>query len=152
MRVLMGVSAGLAVVMGISLATLIPLFLVMGPEHALVGGGLEFGTAWIGISLSVYLVAAGIGGWVAHRVSGSRAAVLGLVAMILLFGFLDAGYHQWWVTDGPVLRAQLSGLELLLGLREPLWFDLMGPLLMGTFAWVAGMGRDFEFRQGTGTS
>jgi hypothetical protein len=32
----------------------------------------------------------------------------------------------------------------LLGLREPLWYDLSGPVLMAIFVWIAGSSRQIE--------
>jgi hypothetical protein len=144
MRLLSGLAAGLAVLLGIEIIGLVPLFLMLGPEYALVAGSLEFSVVWIGIALVVCLIAAGIGGWAAHRVSDSMGAVLGLIAVVVAFGLADAAYHQLWSPAATIAREQLAWPALLIGLREPLWYDLSLPLLMGIFIWVAGSGREFE--------
>jgi hypothetical protein len=146
MRLLRGMAAGVAVISGIALLFLGPLFLMLGPEHALVGNSLEFNTLWIGISMVVCLTAASIGGWIAHRVAGSIGAVLGLIAVVVAFGLADAGYHQLLAPATAVARGQLGWFELLVGLREPLWYDLTLPVLMGIFIWIAGSSRDIEQR------
>ncbi len=146
MRLLLGVAAGVAVISGIALLCLVPLFLLLGPEHALVSDSLEFNTLWIGIALVVCLTAASIGGWIAHRVAGSIGAVLGLIAIVVAFGLADAGYHQLLAPVTAVARGQLGWFELLVGLREPLWYDLTLPVLMGIFIWIAGSSRDIEQR------
>lgn len=145
MRLLLGIAAGVAALSGIELLCLVPLFLMLGPEHALVGRSLQFSTIWIGIALVVGLTAASIGGWVAHRVSDSIGAVFGVIAVVVVFGLLDAGYHHLIATD-VIVRGQLPWHELLLGLREPLWYDIALPLLMAAFIWVAGSSREFEQR------
>ena len=150
MRLLLGIAAGLAAVTGISLSFLVPLFLALGPEHALVAGTLQFNTAWIGVALIVSLTAASIGGWVAHRVSDSIGAVFGLIALVLGFGLLDAGYHQWLAPAALALPGQLPWYQLVLGLREPLWYDITLPLLMAAFIWVAGSSRQFEYHPDAG--
>ncbi|WP_018233857.1 hypothetical protein [Thioalkalivibrio thiocyanodenitrificans] len=146
MRLLLGMTAGVAVISGIALLCLVPLFLLLGPEHALAGNSLEFNTLWIGIAMVVCLTAASIGGWIAHRVAGSIGAVLGLIAIVVAFGLADAGYHQLLAPTTAVARGQLGWFELLVGLREPLWYDLTLPVLMGIFIWIAGSSRDIEQR------
>lgn len=144
MRLLVGIAAGVAAVIGFNLFFLVPLFLALGPEHALVAGTLQFNTIWIGIELVVCLTAAAIGGWVAHRVSDSIGAVFGVIAVVLGFGLLDAGYHQLLVHASPVTAGRLPWYQMLLGLREPLWYDIALPLLMAIFIWVTGSSREFE--------
>jgi hypothetical protein len=144
MRLLSGLAAGLAVLLGIETVGLVPLFLTLGPEYALAAGSLEFSTVWIGISLVVCLIAASVGGWTAHRVSDSMGAVLGLIAVVVAFGLADAAYHQLFSPAVTIAREQLGWPALLIGLREPLWYDLALPLLMGIFIWVAGSSREFE--------
>jgi len=144
MKTLWGATAGAAVMLGIVLACLVPLFFMLGPEGALVASTQEFNTLWIAISMVVCMTAASIGGWVAHRVAGSIGAVISLIAVVVVFGLLDAGYHQLVVPVSTLIPGQTGWLELLIGLREPLWYDLSLPVLMGIFVWVAGSGRDTE--------
>lgn len=139
-----GVTAGLVALVVVALALMVPLFLLLGPQHALVGNSLEFTTLWVGMAMVVSLVAASIAGWVAHRVSGSMTAVWVLVAVILAFGLADAGFHHWVDQGGAVMRDALPWYHWLLGLYEPLWYDLSGPVLIAVFAWVAGSSRAME--------
>jgi hypothetical protein len=146
MRFLMGVSAGVAVISGFALLFLAPLFLWLGPDRLLVGNSFEFNSLWIWFSMVVYLAAGSIGGWIAHRVAGSIGAVIGLIAVVVAFGLIDAGYHQLLAPAEAIARAQAGWFQLLINLREPLWYDLTLPLLMGIFIWVAGSSRDIEYR------
>lgn len=144
MAVFRGVMAGVLALVVVALVLLVPLFVLLGPQYALVGDSLEFTTLWVAMAMVVCLAAAGIAGWMAQRVSGSMTAVWVLVALILAFGLADAGYHHWLVTDDALVRGALPWYRWLIGLREPLWYDLSGPVLMALFAWVAGSSRAME--------
>ncbi len=139
-----GMAVGALVLIGISTLVLLPLFLIMGPEKLLVGSTLEFNTLWTGVALVVSLFAATMAGWVAHRVSGTMAAVAALAVVVLLFGLADASIHHWLMPHLSLSREAVSGAAMLLGLREPLWYDLTGPVLMAIFVWVAGSSRHIE--------
>ncbi|OOG21972.1 hypothetical protein B1C78_15760 [Thioalkalivibrio denitrificans] len=150
MGVLKGVAAGAAVISAIVTLCLVPLFLLLGPERVLVDNSMEAGAIWIWMAMVVCLTAASLGGWITHRVSGSIGAVVGLLAVVVLAGLLDAGYHQWLSPADAIVRAQASWIGLLVGMREPLWYDLALPVLMGIFVWVAGSGRAMEHRPSPG--
>jgi len=139
-----GMTVGALVLAGISALVLLPLFLIMGPEKVLVGSTLEFNTLWTGVALVVSLFAATMAGWVAHRVSGTMAAVAVLAVVVLLFGLVDASVHHWLMPHLSLNSAAVSGVVMLIGLREPLWYDLTGPVLMAIFVWVAGSSRHIE--------
>ena len=125
MKTLWGATVGVAVMLGIVLACLVPLFFMLGPQRVLVGTTLESNMLWISISMVVCMVAASIGGWVAHRVAGSIGAVISLIAVVVVSGLLDAGYHQLVAPVSTLIPGQTGWLELLIGLREPLWYDLL---------------------------
>jgi hypothetical protein len=139
-----GTSAGALALVAVAALLLGPLFLLMGPERVLVGSTLEFNTLWTGIAMVVSLGAAGVAGWIAHRVSGGMSAVMGVAALVLLFGLADASLHHWLMPHLSMSRDGVSGLAMLLGLREPLWYDLSGPVLMAIFVWIAGSSRQIE--------
>lgn len=144
-----GSLAGALVLVGIIACFLVPLFMVMGPERALVGPSLEFNTIWTGLAMVVCLVAATIAGWIAHRVSGGLAAVALLALLVILFGLSDAGLHHWLMPELSLSREGLTGIGVLVGLREPLWYDLTGPFVMAIFIWVAGTSRHIETASNT---
>jgi len=144
MNTMRGTAAGVLVLTGISILLLVPLFLVLGPERALVGSTLEFNTLWTGGALVVSLFAATFAGWVAHRASGGLAAVVALAVVVALFGLADASIHHWLMPHLSLSREGVSASAMLLGLREPLWYDLAGPALMAIFIWVAGSSRHTE--------
>ncbi len=139
-----GTAAGALMLVGISTLLLLPLFLLLGPDRALVGSTLEFNTLWTGGAMVVSLFAATIAGWVAHRASGGLAAVIALAVVVVLFGLADASIHHWLMPAMSLSREGVSGSAMLIGLREPLWYDLSGPALMAIFIWVAGSSRHTE--------
>lgn len=96
MRTVRGVVAALALMAGVVLLFLVPLSIIMGPQRAL-DDSLAFNSLWVGISMVVCLIAACIGGWVVHRLSGSLGAVIGLVVVVAVLGLLDAAWHQWFL-------------------------------------------------------
>jgi len=144
LNTLRGTAAGALLLTGISALFLVPLFMLLGAERVLVGSSLEFNTLWIGIAMVVSLTAATLGGWFAHRVSGGLAAVVVLAVAVMAFGLADATVHHWLIPQISLSREGLSGLNLLPGLREPLWYDLAGPALMAAFIWIAGSSRHIE--------
>jgi hypothetical protein len=139
-----GAVAGALVLGGVAILVLTPLFLLLGPERVLVGNSLEFNTLWTGFALVVSLFAASFAGWLAHRVSGKLAAVVLLAVIVLVVGLADAAFHHWLMPHLSQTREGVSGFAMLLGLREPLWYDLSGPALMAIFIWVAGSSRHIE--------
>jgi len=145
MKLVLGVLAGLAVISGMVLLGLLPLFAFLGPDRALVAGTLEFNSMWVGIAMVVSLAAASVSGWIAHRVGQGMAAVVVLIALVVIFGLMDAAVHQVWMVPAVVTSyAALSWIEVLTGLREPLWYDLALPLLMALFIWISGSSRQLE--------
>lgn len=146
-RVVFGVAASLAAMSLICLLFLVPLFLVLGPSRALAAGGVEFSTLWTGIAMVVCLGAAALGGWLAHRVAGSVATVVIVTLVLLLGGLGEAVFHQFLMTPVPLVPGRDSWLEWVLRLREPAWYDWSLPVLMATFAWIAGSGRAIEAGQ-----
>lgn len=139
-----GAGLGALVLLAGSALVLVPMYLLLGPERVLVGATLEFNTAWIGMSMVVSLIAATLAGWMAHRASGKLAAVVVLAMLVMTFGLLDAAFHHWLMPELSLSRDGVSGLALLVALREPLWYDLSAPLLMAIFIWVAGSSRHIE--------
>lgn len=139
-----GTAIGALVLIGIFGLVMVPLFLVMGPERIFVGATLEFNNLWISVAVVVSLFAATLAGWMAHRVSGTLGAVVALAVAVLLFGLADATIHHWLMPHLSLSREALSGFAMLLGLREPLWYDLSGPVMMAIFIWVAGSSRHTE--------
>lgn len=139
-----GVAAGSLVLIGIAGIFLGPLFLALGSEKLLLAGTLEFNTIWTGMTLVVSLLAASAAGWTAHRVSGGLASVVALAGLVTVFGLADAGLHHWLMPELSLSREGLSGVDILVGLREPLWYDLSGPIMMAMFIWVAGASRHTE--------
>jgi hypothetical protein len=139
-----GVAAGGVILVGVASLILIPTFLFLGPDKVLVGSSLQFNDFWTGMALVVSLLAAGAAGWTAHRVSGGMMSVFALAALVVAFGLGDAVVHHWLIPQMPVPREGLTGMQMLLGLKEPLWYDLSGPVMMATFIWVAGSSRHTE--------
>lgn len=146
-NIVRGTFSGALALVGTGALLLIPLFLLIGPERVLVGPALEFNTLWVGVAMVVSLIAATVGGWIAHRVSGALPAVYALAALVLAYGLADAAVHHWLVPEISQFREGLSWLALLAGLREPLWYDLSGPVLMAIFVWIAGTSRHTETTQ-----
>ncbi|NEZ04724.1 hypothetical protein G4Y73_11225 [Wenzhouxiangella sp. XN201] len=143
MRTVRGVVAALALMAGVVLLFLVPLSIIMGPQRAL-DESLAFNNLWIGISMVVSLIAACIGGWVVHRLSGSLGAVIGLVVVVAVLGLIDAAWHQWFLPVRFLVEAPQAWYQMLLLSREPLWYDLTLPFLMAVFIWVAGASRAIE--------
>ena len=139
-----GAFLGALALVGTGSLLLIPLFLLWGPDRILVGPVLESNTLWVGVAMVFSLIAATVGGWIAHRASGALPAVYALAALVLVFGLADAAIHHWLVPEISRFREDLSWGALLVGLREPLWYDLSGPVLMAVFVWVAGICRHTE--------
>lgn len=139
-----GTATGALVLIGIFGLAMVPLFLLMGPERVLVGTTLEFNNLWTSMAVVVSLFAATLAGWMAHRVSGSLGAVVALAVAVLLFGLTDAAIHHWLMPGLSLSREGVSTSAMLLGLREPLWYDFSGPVMMALFVWVAGSSRHIE--------
>lgn len=139
-----GTATGALVLIGVFCLVMVPLFLALGPERVLVGTTLEFNSLWTSVALVVSLFAATLAGWMAHRASGSLGAVVALAVAVLLFGLTDAAIHHWLMPGLSLSREGVSTSAMLLGLRDPLWYDLSGPVLMAIFVWVAGSSRHIE--------
>ncbi len=143
-KILYGTVAGAVVLVSLAALFLLPLFLAIGPERVFKGATLEFNTFWTGMAMVASLMAATAAGWTAHRVSGRLAAVITLAAAVFLFGMADAALHHWWMPQLSLGGDGAGLLDLLIGLREPLWYDLSGPVLMAIFIWIAGSSRHIE--------
>jgi hypothetical protein len=139
-----GTTLGVLVVVGTMALVLVPFFMMMGPERLLVAGSLEFNPLWVGFAMVASLIGASLAGWVAHRAAGSLSAVILLAVVIMAFGLGDALLHHWLMPQLSLAREGLTLGQMLLGLREPLWYDLSGPVLMALFIWVAGSSRHIE--------
>jgi hypothetical protein len=144
MNVLRGTVVGTLVLIVTCSLLLIPLFLLIGPERALVGNTLEFNTFWVGLAMVVSLSAASVAGWISHRVAGSMLAVYAIMALVMVFGLTDAAVHHWLQPGLSLSRDALPWQLALLHLREPLWYDLTSPFLIAGFIWVAGSSRQQE--------
>lgn len=144
MRSVRGVLAALALMAGVVLVFLVPLSIIMGPQRAL-DESLAFNNLWVGISMVVSLIAACIGGWMVHRLSGSPGAVIGLIVVVVVLGLLDAVWHQWFLPVRFLVEAPQAWYHMLLFSREPLWYDLALPFVMAVFIWVAGVSRAIEY-------
>jgi hypothetical protein len=143
-HVLRGAAVGALTLMLTAALLLVSFLLLVGPSRVFVGAGLEFNTTWIGVAMVASLFAASLAGWVAHRSSGALAAVYLLAALVLCFGLADAALHHWLMPQLGLIREGLAWPAMLVGLREPLWYDLAGPVLMAIFIWVAGSSRHIE--------
>lgn len=144
MKSVFAVAASLAVMVAWCLLLLVPLYLVLGADSALVPAGTEFSPFWLIFAMVVCLAAAVLGGWLVHAWSGRLSAVVALVVVLALAGYADAGFHSW-LRGHPEAFAQ-AGVLLRIGLLmpEPPWYDWMFPAAMAAFAWVAGKSRAIE--------
>lgn len=147
LKAVRGTAAGVLVLVGVVALVLVPFFLMMGPDRLLVPGSLEFNPLWVGFAMVASLLGASLAGWFAHRVAGGLSGVVMLAAVVVAFGLGDALVHHWWMPQLSLAREGLSFGQVLIGLREPLWYDLSGPALMAVFIWVAGSSRHIETQQ-----
>lgn len=139
-----GTALGGLVLVGIMALVLVPFFLMMGPERLLVTGSLEFNPLWVGFAMVASLIGASLAGWIAHRAAGGLSAVVLLAVVVVAFGLGDAAMHHWLMPQLSLAREGQTLGQMLVGLREPLWYDLSGPALMGLFVWVSGSSRHIE--------
>lgn len=144
MKIVFAVAASLVVMVAWCLLFLVPLYLVLGADSALGARGTEFSPFWLIFAMVVCLTAAVIGGWLAHAWSGGLTGVVALVAVLLVAGYADAGFHTWLRVHPEALAQASTLLRVGLLTPEPSWYDWMFPVAMATFAWVAGKSRAIE--------
>lgn len=118
------------------------LWSLLGAEVAFEAGTTRTTLAWGLPALALSAIAALLGGLAAARIGGGRA-VLGLAALMIVFGALSVSMRLG--SDSPVgtipegrAVTELSSFEAASVARAPLWFDLIVPLVGASCAALGG--------------
>ena len=139
MRTVVAVILGYVVMAIVVFASVAALFAVVGADRAFRPGSFDPSALWLVVTLTLSLLAAIAGGWVAGWIGGSRAAkVLG--GIVLVAGLLLAAPALIPGMDTrPTDRlAGMSNMEIMKNGRQPVWVTLALPFIGALGAIVGG--------------
>lgn len=142
LRTTVGTIAGYLITAFLVMIGFTVLWKVLGAEVAFEAGTTRTTLGWCIPALALSAAAAVLGGIAAARIGGGKA-ILGLAALLLVFGALSVSFRL--SSDAPIPEIpeghsieELTSFEAASMARGPLWFDLIVPLVGASCAALGG--------------
>jgi hypothetical protein len=142
LRTIGGVVAGFAAYRVFILLTFSISFLLMGADRAFAPGSYQVTLLWIVMSLVLSFVAAVVGGKVCATIAKGSGAVMGLASVVLIVGVASAVLGLSASNNTSDVRpADLSTMEAMANVREPIWVALLMPWIGLGGVTIGGRGK-----------
>lgn len=131
LRGIAGVIVGYIIMAIVLFVVFTGAYLAMGPDTAFQAGTYQISFPWIVLSLVVGFLAALLGGFLCAWIAGGRKAPMVLAGIVLVIGLLFGVIASMAPVrpEDHTRPAEVSNLEAMQHARQPLWFNLLNPLI-----------------------